>query len=116
MNFIAGKATGDGRIAFDAGGEARSTRVALASGRAVTVGIRPAHFAPCGEREAFLSGPVEMVENLGADALIHIGHGGNTVIARVPHGTSPEVGTTFCVTAEPSRVFAFDAASGARLR
>jgi hypothetical protein len=26
------------------------------------------------------------------------------------------VGTTFCVTAEPSRVFAFDAASGARLR
>jgi sn-glycerol 3-phosphate transport system ATP-binding protein len=116
MNFIAGKATGDGRIAFDAGGEARSTRVALASGRAVTVGIRPEHFAPCGEREAFLSGPVEMVENLGADALIHIGHGGNTVIARVPHGTSPEVGTTFCVTAEPSRVFAFDAASGARLR
>ena len=116
MNFIAGKANGDGRVALDHGGEARTSRVALGSGRAVTVGIRPEHLIPCGDREAFVSGPVEMVENLGADALIHIGHGGNTIIARVPHGTSPTVGSTFCVTAEPARVFAFDAANGARIR
>src|SRR4029079_5888393 len=73
MNFIAGKANGDGRVALDHGGEARTSRVALGSGRAVTVGIRPEHLIPCGDREAFVSGPVEMVENLGADALIHIG-------------------------------------------
>jgi ABC-type sugar transport system ATPase subunit len=57
-----------------------------------------------------------MVEQLGADALVHIGHGGDTVIARVSHGTSPEVGSTFCVTADPARVFAFDTSSGARLQ
>ncbi|MEO8537053.1 MAG: TOBE domain-containing protein, partial [Betaproteobacteria bacterium] len=66
--------------------------------------------------DAVLSGPVEMVENLGADALVHIGHGGATVIARVPHGAAPDVGSTCSVTADPARVFAFDATSGARLR
>src|SRR6476619_2317445 len=107
MNFVAGKANGDGRIALDHGGQARTTRSTLEQGRAVMVGVRPEHLTPCGERDALLSGPVEMVENLGADALIHIGHGGNTVIARLPHGASPAVGSTFCVTAEPARVFAF---------
>jgi sn-glycerol 3-phosphate transport system ATP-binding protein len=116
MNFVAGKANGDGRIALDHGGQARTTRSTLEQGRAVMVGVRPEHLTPCGERDALLSGPVEMVENLGADALIHIGHGGNTVIARLPHGASPAVGSTFCVAADPARVFAFDAATGARLR
>jgi len=116
MNFVAGKANGDGRIALDHGGQARTTRSTLEQGRAVMVGVRPEHLTPCGERDAILSGPVEMVENLGADALIHIGHGGNTVIARLPHGASPAVGSTFCVAADPARVFAFDAATGARLR
>jgi sn-glycerol 3-phosphate transport system ATP-binding protein len=116
MNFVAGKANGDGRVALDHGGAARTSRATLAQGQAVTVGIRPEHLVPCGERDALLSGPVEMVENLGADALIHIGHGGNNVIARLPHGASPDVGSTFCVAADPARVFVFDAASGARLR
>jgi sn-glycerol 3-phosphate transport system ATP-binding protein len=115
MNFIAGKADGDGRIALDHGGSARSSRAALASGQPVTVGIRPEHFTACGERDATVSGPVEMVEQLGADALVHIGHGGKTIIARVSQGTSPEVGTTFCVTADPARVFAFDSTTGARV-
>jgi sn-glycerol 3-phosphate transport system ATP-binding protein len=115
MNFIAGKADGDGRIALDHGGSARSSRAALTSGQPVTVGIRPEHFMACGERDATVSGPVEMVEQLGADALVHIGHGGKTIIARVSQGTSPEVGTTFCVTADPARVFAFDSTTGARV-
>ncbi len=115
MNFMAGKVDGDGRIALDHGGEARSSRITLESGRPVTVGIRPEHFVPCGTGEAIVSGPVEMVEQLGADALVHIGHGGQTVIARVAHGTSPGVGSTFCVTADPARVFAFEPSTGARL-
>src|SRR6476661_3045008 len=115
MNFVAGKANGDGRIALDHGGEVRSRHVPSESGRAITVGIRPEHLVPCGENGASLSGPVEMVEQLGADALVHIGRGGSTIIARVPHGTSPEVGATFWVTADPARVFAFDSTTGARL-
>ena len=116
MNFVAGKANGDGRIALEHGGEARTSRATLAQGQPVTIGVRPEHLVPCSERDALLSGPVEMVENLGADVLIHIGHGGNNVVARVPQGAAPAIGSTFCVSADPARVFAFDAASGARLR
>ena len=115
MNFLPGKANGDGRIALEHGGEARTSRAALEHGRAVTIGIRPEHLVPCGEREAFVSGPVEMVEQLGADALVHIGYGGTAIVARVPHGPSPAVGSTLCAAADPARVFAFDAASGRRL-
>ena len=57
-------------------------RVRLGSGQAVTVGVRPEHLVACGEgEEAQVRGPVEMVEQLGADALVHIGHGEATVIA-----------------------------------
>ena len=116
MNFLPGQADGRGRVVLANGGEARTSRAALESGRSVTVGIRPEHFTACDERDAVVSGTVEMVEQLGADALVHIAHGNNTVIARVPHGASPEVGSTFCVAADPARVFAFDAASGARVQ
>jgi len=115
MNFMPGKANGDGRIVLDNGGEARTSRASVESGRAVTVGIRPEHLVPCNARDAFVSGPVEMVEQLGADALVHIGHGAAPIIARVPHGTSPTIGATFCAAADPGRVFAFDAATGQRL-
>jgi ABC-type sugar transport system ATPase subunit len=116
MNFMPGKTNGDGRIALEHGGEVRSRHVPAESGRPLTVGIRPEHFIPSSEAGAALSGPVEMVEQLGADALVHISRGGGTIIARVPHGTSPQVGATFHVTADPARVFAFDTASGARLQ
>jgi sn-glycerol 3-phosphate transport system ATP-binding protein len=115
MNFMPGKANGDGRIALTHGGEVRSRHVPAESGRPLMVGIRPEHFIPSSESGAALSGPVEMVEQLGADALVHIGRGGSTIIARVPHGTSPEVGAMFWVTADPARVFAFDSTTGARL-
>src|SRR6476469_249622 len=67
MNFMPGKADGDGRIALEDGGEAHSSRGSLEAGRPVSVGIRPEHFAPCEGRDAIVSGPVEMVEQLGAD-------------------------------------------------
>jgi sn-glycerol 3-phosphate transport system ATP-binding protein len=116
MNFMPGKTTGNGRIVLEEGGEVTSRHVPAESGRPVMVGIRPEHLVACGETGAALSGPVEMVEQLGADALVHIGRGGKTIIARVAHGTSPSVGSTFCVTADPARVFAFDTTTGARLQ
>src|SRR5438552_13419412 len=69
MNFVAGKADGDGRIALDHGGEVRTSRATLAQGQAVTAGIRPEHLAPSGAFDAHFSGAVEMVEQLGADTL-----------------------------------------------
>ncbi len=56
-----------------------------------------------------------MVEQLGADSLLHVAHGGGTVIARVPHGVHPAVGTTLHLAADPAHIYLFDADSGARI-
>jgi len=34
----------------------------------------------------------------------------------LPHGVSPEVGSILALGADPSRVYVFDAANGARIR
>jgi len=39
-----------------------------------------------------------------------------TVIARLPHDVPPELGSTLYLAADPSHVFLFDSATGARLR
>ena len=116
MNFLPGRSEGAGRIVLDGGGAVRAANGAAAAGRALIVGIRPEHLQPCGEGDAFLSGTVEMIEQLGADSLVHMGHGGTTLIARVSHGAHPVIDTTLHVAADPSRIYLFDAASGARIR
>jgi len=116
MNFMTGKATGDGTIALDHGGTVRAANARVEAGRSIAVGIRPEHLRPSEASDAYVTGTVEMVEQLGADTLIHIGHGDDAVIARLPHGVHPEIGATLSVTADPTRVFLFDAASGARVR
>jgi len=116
MNFMAAKSTGGGTIVLDQGGTLRAASANVEAGRAITVGIRPEHLRPSGEADGSVSGTVEMVEQLGADTLVHIGHGSDLVIARLPHGVQPEIGTRFSLTAEPTRVFLFDTASGARIR
>jgi sn-glycerol 3-phosphate transport system ATP-binding protein len=116
MNFMRGKADGRGAIALDAGGSVQRVDGSLQPGRDVVVGIRPEHLVPARDGERVLAGEVEMVEHLGADSLVHVGHGKTTVVARLPHGAHPDVGSTFALAAEPDRVFLFDADSGQRIR
>jgi sn-glycerol 3-phosphate transport system ATP-binding protein len=116
MNFMAGVGAGSGRIALAAGGVARGVNGSVEAGRAVTVGIRPEHLNPCAEAEAFISGSVEMIEQLGADSLVHVGHGEATVIARLHHGSSAPLGSTLHLVADPQHVYLFDAADGGRIR
>jgi hypothetical protein len=47
---------------------------------------------------------------------VHLGHGADTIIARMPHSVAHDVGSTMHLTADPARVFLFDSATGARLR
>ncbi len=115
MNFIAGKANGDGSIALDRGGSVRASGARMEAGRAITVGVRPEHLQPSNGSTPLVSGPVEMVEQLGADTLVHIGQGSDPVVARLQHGVQPEIGATFSVIADPGRIFLFDAATGARI-
>jgi sn-glycerol 3-phosphate transport system ATP-binding protein len=117
MNFVPAKVEAPGRIAFDHGGAARTgAAFAREPGRPVVAGIRPEHLEPARAENAVLSGKVEMVEMLGADMLIHFSHGHGTLLARLPHGPQPEVGTAVHFAAAPDRVFLFDSASGERLR
>jgi sn-glycerol 3-phosphate transport system ATP-binding protein len=115
MNFLPGRVDGPARIALDGGGAARGGGTGAAVGRAVSVGIRPEHLVPCAAAEAFFEGTVEMVEQLGADSLLHVAHGGVTVIARVPHGTHPAIGTTLHLAAAPGHVYLFDSRTDARI-
>jgi sn-glycerol 3-phosphate transport system ATP-binding protein len=115
MNFVPGKGSGNGEIVLEHGGAVRAA-VDVPAGRAVTVGIRPEHAVPSANGVSAVTGPVEMVEQLGADALVHVGHGGAALIVRVPHGEQPQVGDAFGFRVDPARVFVFDAASGTRVR
>jgi ABC-type sugar transport system ATPase subunit len=116
LNFMPGRSAGGGAIALDAGGRVAVAGAGPAPGRAVVVGLRPEHILPCAESEASFAGPVEMVEQLGADALIHLGHGTERVLVRVPHGIHPAIGATLYVRADRDHAFLFDPAEGARIR
>src|SRR5688500_3571753 len=117
MNFVPGRVEGGGNIALEHGGTTRTNAAAGAErGRGVNVGIRPEHLERSTPEMSVVSGPVEMVEQLGADMLIHVAHGPGTVLARVPHGPQPEIGSNVHFAASNSRVFLFDPASGERLR
>jgi sn-glycerol 3-phosphate transport system ATP-binding protein len=115
MNFLPAKAEGESRYALVSGGNVRAANGGGQHGAAVTVGIRPEHLRPAAPDAAFFGGAVEMVEQLGADTLVHVGHGAEAVVARLPHGQHFEVGSTLHLAAEPERVFLFDSATGARL-
>ena len=57
-----------------------------------------------------VAGDVQMVEQLGADTLVHVAHGGDNVIARLGHGEHAEVGATLALGTDPAHVFLFDTA------
>ena len=116
MNFMPAKAEGGGRFALQAGGAITAATGGVEAGRAVTLGVRPEHLSPAGAGDAMVSGAVEMVEQLGADTLVHVGHGPETIIARIPQGMHPGLGSTLHLAADPANVFLFDSASGARIR
>jgi sn-glycerol 3-phosphate transport system ATP-binding protein len=116
MNFLGAKAQGNGNVALDRGGVVRHVNGGAEVGRPVTVGIRPEHLEPCDPQRAQFSATVEMVELLGADALVHMGRHGEQLTARLPHGARPESGATLHLAVDPARVYLFDATSGARLR
>ncbi len=117
MNFMPGRVEGGGNIALEHGGTTRTNAAAGAeAGRSVMVGIRPEHLERSTPEMSVIEGPVEMVEQLGADMLIHVAHGPFTVLARLPHGPQPDIGTVVQFAASPSRIFLFDPTSGDRLR
>ncbi|HET9338472.1 MAG TPA: sn-glycerol-3-phosphate import ATP-binding protein UgpC [Casimicrobiaceae bacterium] len=116
MNFLAGKGAGPGKVALEHGGIVRYAAGQVETGRDVVVGIRPEHLAAAEAADASFAGTIEMVEQLGADTLVHLSHGSDAAVVRRPHGLPADVGATMHVAADPARVYLFDAASGVRIR
>jgi sn-glycerol 3-phosphate transport system ATP-binding protein len=116
MNFLPARGEGGSRFALLAGGSMTAAVGGAPAGTAVTVGVRPEHLRPVDGANAMLAGEVVMVEQLGADTLVHVGHGSDIAIARMPHNAVVKIGDTIRLAADAAKVFLFDSASGARIR
>jgi multiple sugar transport system ATP-binding protein len=73
--------------------------------------------APQPDGSAELTGEVLLVEELGADALLHIRlpEGGDQVVARAEGRKPPAPGQTITLRVQTDDILAFNPATGARL-
>jgi multiple sugar transport system ATP-binding protein len=97
----------------------------------IVIGIRPEHLHPANGSKALadpeharaadgsaaLTGEVILVEELGADALLHVRlpEGGNPVVARAEGRKPPAPGRQVAFHVQPDDIFAFHPGTGARL-
>jgi len=84
--------------------------------RELVLGIRPEHMH-LADGNGELAGEVMLVEELGADALLHVRLAGeaNQVVARTEGRTPPAPGQEVTFHVQPDDVFAFHPVTGARL-
>jgi sn-glycerol 3-phosphate transport system ATP-binding protein len=116
MNFLPGRVA-DGHVMLDGGAALPLPPGSLvAPGRAVTVGLRPEHFAVEGAAVS-LNLAVDLVEMLGADTIIHgkVEGAGPSVLARLPGTARVAAGHRVPLTIAPEQIHLFDAASGKRV-
>jgi multiple sugar transport system ATP-binding protein len=92
------------------------TAAAAAGVSELVIGIRPEHLH-LADGAGELTGEVMLVEELGADALLHVRlpGGGNQVVARAEGRTPPAPGQQVTFHVRPDDVFAFHPETGARL-
>jgi multiple sugar transport system ATP-binding protein len=85
--------------------------------RELVLGIRPEHLHLTDASAEDLSGEVMLVEELGADALLHVrlAGGGDPVVARTEGRKPPVPGQKVTFHVQPDDVFAFHPETGARL-
>lgn len=112
MNFIAGHIEQDGatfcRGSFRADlAEALSIPGKTHAGQPVTIGIRPEDMHPSGATEAWTSGEIEFIEDLGADRFVHLKCAGLELVARANTGLPLRRGEILHVKVDPERLHLF---------
>ena len=80
------------------------------------VGIRPEHLKATTEAKALVSAPMELVENLGEYALVHmVTEGGREMIVKMDKPPKANPGDMIHLTVDAGNIHCFDADSGLRL-
>jgi multiple sugar transport system ATP-binding protein len=92
------------------------TAASQAGLREIVLGIRPEHLH-LADGAGELAGEVMLVEELGADALLHVrmAHDGTPMVARAEGRQPPAPGTDVTFHVQPDDVFAFHPVTGDRL-
>ena len=84
--------------------------------KAGIVGIRPEHLKATTAAKALVSAPLELVENLGEYALVHmVTEGGRELIVKMNKPPKAEAGDMIHLTADAGNIHCFDAESGLRM-
>ena len=118
MNLLEASVIGpaDGGVRFRVGGQEATIAVEpaaarLASGRAVTLGIRPRSLELVSRPEAgSLAARVDLIEPMGAETLIHLAEDGRELRIVVDHRVHAEVGHRVHVRFRPGQTHVFDGA------
>ncbi len=84
--------------------------------KAGIVGIRPEHLKATTAAKALVSAPLELVENLGEYALVHmVTEGGRELIVKMDKPPKAEAGDMIHLTADAGNIHCFEAESGLRM-
>jgi sn-glycerol 3-phosphate transport system ATP-binding protein len=77
------------------------------AGRSVTLGIRAEDLQPVGAGQAWISGELEMVEDLGSDRFFHLKCGRADLVARADREAPFRPGDTISLNVSPGGMHLF---------
>jgi multiple sugar transport system ATP-binding protein len=113
MNFICGRLDESGTLQGDSGVKIDFSALLKlynlgASGREVTVGIRPEDLRPCASAAAWFTGSVDFVEDLGSDRFVYLLCGKLKLVARLAGQNTIKRGDELYLEADRERVHLFE--------
>ena len=115
MNFLTGRVDNGRLLMADGTAVSIGALPASATASELSLGVRPEHLDVCAEIDARFSILVEMIEQLGADTLVHGSLAGQMIVARLALGFQPKIGDRLPLRPQSGSLHFFDHASGARL-
>jgi sn-glycerol 3-phosphate transport system ATP-binding protein len=120
MNFFAGRVREDASGIELSGGDVLplpNHGTKAHAGRPVTVGVRPEHFEIARNGDGVVSPVVDVIEELGADTIIHgqFGRDKTNLAVRVQGFRDARRGATLSLRMDPAHIHVFDAETGKRL-
>ncbi|QBF33092.1 sn-glycerol-3-phosphate ABC transporter ATP-binding protein UgpC [Thalassococcus sp. S3] len=118
MNFMRGEVAEGGQVVrLEHGQVVLPQALPQAAGRSVHLGMRPEHLRICRAEEAMFAVTVRLVEQLGADTVVHgtPADGAEPLLVRLSGAVTPQIGTELHLAAAPEHLHLFESEGGARV-